>query len=200
MAPETSSPRSQALAEAGAPPPPTAVSPEKRQEIKQAAETQIDEFMRKVGYSNPAERTDEHGWRYLQLGSAEGRAGIAESDGGDLYLIAEARIMPFPSDKDLILPLMRELLELNMQIAGGLRLGIKDEFVFVAAGRPVIELRSDDVAQCIHTVMSMADKVDNSLIEKYGGTTKRRLPPKKLAKATRKTRKAAPNKESIASA
>ena len=188
MPTETPTPRRQALAEAGAPPPPAGLSPEKRRQIKQAAEAQIDEFMRKVGYSNSAERTDEQGWRYLQLGSAEGRAGIVESE-GELYLIAESPIMPLPSDKDLILPLMRELLELNMQIAGSVRLGIKGDAVFIAVARPVIELRGGDFAQCIHTVMSMADTLDNPLIEKYGGTTKRRVTPKKVATSTEKTRK-----------
>ncbi|MBI1800399.1 MAG: hypothetical protein HYR71_02065 [Chloroflexi bacterium] len=129
--------------------------------------------MKKVGYANPAERTDEHGWRYVQLGSAEGRAGIVESADG-LYLAVESPLMPLPSDGDLILPLMRALSEINMHIAGGARLGIKGEVVYIAVARPVVELRPNDFAECIHTVMAMADELDNPLIEKYGGTTKKR--------------------------
>ncbi len=110
---------SQDLEQAGAPqPPPPAPT---LAQIKQAAEAQIDEFMKKVGITDPATLTDEHGWRFFGLGSA-----------------------------------------------------ISDEMVFVAVTRPVMELHS--VARCIQSVMSIADDVDDVLIEKYGGTSKKRIP------------------------
>lgn len=140
---------------------------------KQAVEAQIDDFMRKVGYADPAVRTDEEGWRWFALGSAEGRAGVIEKD-GELFLRVEALIMGLPSDKELILPLMRELLEINMSIADPGRVGIRDEAVFATITRPVPELRPDDFAKCIHSVMVIADSMDDDLIAKYGGTSKKR--------------------------
>ncbi len=150
------------------------LSPEKRKQLKQAAEAQIDAFMREVGYDDPAGRTDEEGWRWFQLGSAEGRAGVMESEEGELFFCAEALVMQLPSDKALILPLMRELLELNLVMVGVERLGIKNEMVFVAVTRPIMELHKNDFARSIHGVMATADHLDDLLIEKYGGTSRKR--------------------------
>lgn len=169
--------RSKALSEAGASPEAEKASAEKLSQIKQAAESQIDAFMRKVGYANPAERTDERGWRWFNLGSAEGRAAVIESD-GELYLAAEAPIMQLPSDKELILPLMRELLEMNTVLSGTVRLGIKNEWVVATATRMVADLGGNDCAACINAVMRMADNLDDPLLAKYGGTSQPRVAPK----------------------
>ena len=40
-----------------------------------------------------------------------------------------------------------------------------------------MELHSDDVARCIQSVMSIADSIDDALLEKYGGTAKKRISP-----------------------
>lgn len=150
------------------------LSPIKRKQLKQAVEAQIDAFMHEVGYEDPASRTDEEGWRWFQLGSAEGRASVIESDEGELYFRAESPMMPLPSDKELILPLMRELLELNLVTIGVERLGIKNEMVFVSVTRPIMELRENDFPNFIHGVMATADNLDDLLIEKYDGTSRKR--------------------------
>lgn len=149
-------------------------SPEKRKQLKQAAEAQIDTFMRGVGYDDPASRTDEEGGRWFQMGSAEGRVAVLESDEGDLYFRAEAMVMLLPSDKDLLLPLMRELLELNLVLVGVERLGIKNEAIFVSVTRPIMELRKNDFSNFINRVMATADHLDDLLLERYGGTSRKR--------------------------
>jgi len=53
--------------------------------------------MKQVGY-NPPDSTDETGWRYFTLGSADGRAGIVQVE-NNLYLRVEALVMSMPSDK-----------------------------------------------------------------------------------------------------
>ena len=141
-------------------------------QCKQANEF-IDVFLRGVGIKDPAAITDEAGWRYLQLGSAEGRAGVMLDEDG-AYLRAESLVMSVPSDKDLILPLMRELLEMNLVIVGPVRFGIRADSVFAALQFPVAGLDQDMVARCIHSVMSVADGIDEKLGEKYGGTTQPR--------------------------
>lgn len=169
--------RTEELEEAGAkrlstpPPPPTKV------QSKQAAESQIDAFMRKVGYENPSNMTDEVGRRFFTFGSAKGCAGVIESE-NELYFRTEAVVMPLPSDKDLILPLMRYLLEINASgIAGMGSIGIQNETVVVTVTRQVAELHPDDFASCIQSVMSIADDLDDKLKETYGGTSKKRVPP-----------------------
>ena len=168
--------RTEELEEAGAKQPSSPPPPPTNTQLKQAAESQIDAFMRKVGIADPSTMTDEDGWRFFNLGSAQGRAGVIESE-NELYFRAEAPIMPLPSDKDLILPLMRNLLELNTGIAGMASIGIANETVVVTVTRQVGDLRPDDFASCIHSVMSIADDLDDKLIEKYGGTSKKRVPP-----------------------
>ncbi len=141
--------------------------------LKKQAEDRIDAFMVKVGY-NPPDRTDEAGWRYFTLGSAEGRAGAIEVE-GNIFLRVEALVMPMPSDKELILPLMRELLTLNVSMSGPARLGIKDDQVYTALLYPVKALHDDDYATMIHWTMTLADQLDDGLIKKYGGTAVQRV-------------------------
>jgi len=145
------------------------LSPE-LQQAKQAAEAQIDTYLKNVGIPDPSQLVDEDGWRHFRMGSARGFAYIDESD-GELYLNAAAVVMPLPADKDLILPLMRDVLELNMLLWGSARLSISYESILVAAIERVNDLQQDDVARCIHRVMSLADDLDDDLIEKYGGTS-----------------------------
>ena len=180
--------RTEELEEAGAKQPPTPPPLPTKKESKEAAESQIDAFMRKVGIEDPAAMTDEEGWRFFELGSARGRAGVVESE-NELYFRAEAIVMPLPSDNDLILPLMRSLLELNTGIAGMASIGIENETVVVKVTRQVGELRPDDFATCIHSVMSIADNLDDKLIEKYGGTSKKRVPPDTTPSGGRTRRK-----------
>lgn len=134
----------------------------------------IDEFMKAVGYEDPSSRVDEQGWRYLQRGSAEGRVGVVEME-KNLLLQAESHIMRLPSDKDLILPLFRELLEYNLLIPGSVRLGIKNENVFAFSALAADNLQREECFQVINSVMSVADDLDDILLKKYGGTSKKRM-------------------------
>lgn len=168
--PATESSRSTALTEAGIQTPQEETPPKNLAELAAQAEKEIDAFMIKVGYKNPAEFTDEKGWRYFNLGSAQGRVGIVQYE-NELFLKVEALIMSLPADKELILPLMRELLELNLNLPGEVRIGIIENNVFGGITYPVENLNSDGFAHCIHSVMKLADDVDDLLIKKYGGTT-----------------------------
>src|SRR5687767_10134225 len=161
--------RTEALADA-TPQPTDQPSPKQLTELRGAAEAQIDQFLRQVGVPDPADLTDEQGWRRIQLGSASGRAGVVESE-GELYLQADAYVMPLPSDQELIVPLMRELLEINTHISGSERVGIGGEAVVAVSVRRVAELQSDDFARCITGVMALADNLDDQLMAKYGGTS-----------------------------
>ncbi len=148
--------------------------PEKLAQIKHAAESQIDAFLRQLGLNDVARLTDPDGWRYFTFGSADGRAAVVEHE-GELFLHAEAVVMQLPSDKELLLPLMRELLEFNLRVAGAARLGIVRDYIFASIIQPVLQMRTEEFSHIIHLVMQLADDLDDKLIEKYGGTSKPRL-------------------------
>jgi hypothetical protein len=152
---------------------PVAQSKADCQPVMSALEAEIDTFLRKVGYQNLAERTDEAGWRYFDFGSAEGRAGAIALE-GEVYLRVEAMIMDLPSDGDLILPLTRELLETNFGLPLPGRVSIGHEKVWAEVMSRVTDVHADQVASSIHSTMSFADNIEDRLIKKYGGTSKKR--------------------------
>jgi hypothetical protein len=91
-----------------------------------------------------------------------------------LFLRVEALVMSMPSDKELILPLMRELLNINIELAGPVRLGIEGDNVYTALLFPVKALKDEQYPDMIHWTMNLADQIDDGLIKKYGGTVKTR--------------------------
>lgn len=149
-------------------------SPEELQQLIHNTEAQIDTYLKTMGIRDPSRLVDDDGWRCFQMGSAQGYAFVEESD-GEVYLNATAVVMPLPSDKELIVPLMRELLEINTLLTGSTRLGIDNELVLATAIRRIDQLQDEDVGRCIHSVVTFADHLDDKLIEKYGGTSKQRV-------------------------
>ncbi len=149
-----------------APPIARQMSDAELEKIREGTEQEIDDFMKRVGYTNPAERTDDQGWRWFHFGTATGRVGIVESDSDrEMFLRAESLVMQLPSDKDELYSIMRELLEANMSIAGSARLAINGEGVFVCATVPIVELGAGDVPAHIHSVMAIADSFGNLAVE-----------------------------------
>jgi hypothetical protein len=148
-------------------------SKEERQALARQAEHQIDEFMRRNGCADPAAETDADGWRRLKFGDAEGYAYVAESDGAVVFRAA-AVLMHLPSDRELTLPLLRELLEINLAVCGPARLGVRGGQVFVALAEDAALMRPQDYGACIHRVLPMADGLGAELKAKYQGTTRAR--------------------------
>jgi hypothetical protein len=142
-----------------------------QKEVKEIAEHLIDEFIREEGYEA---YTDPNGWRYLQLESADGIAGIKDSD-GELYLHVEADVVQIPSDRDLIQALMREALELNCTLPGPCRVGIRGTMLVASVTLNLRDLHSsEDFGNAIYDVMWLANEIDDDFKKKYGGTTRRR--------------------------
>jgi hypothetical protein len=160
--------------------PPTISAPEQTSPVllaqhRAAAEALINDFLREGGVADPESQIDEEGRHHFTFGSAHCRAAIVE-DEGQLYLHVDAFVMKLPSDKELIVPLMRELLELNLMLRGAVRVGISGELVIAVAIRPLEEMYREEFTNCIFSVMSVADHIDDMLLEKYGGTAKQRQP------------------------
>lgn len=148
------------------------VSSETIQNIKQRIEADIDNFIRSMGISNPEIYTHE-GWRYIRCGSAQIFTGVT-IDNEIPSLRAYAKIMDLPSDKDLILPLMRELLELNLIIPNDSRFAIHNNAVVVVVNKIITEYGEQMVSICLQLISTTADEWDDYLIQKYGGTSKKR--------------------------
>ena len=141
--------------------------------MKAAIESSIDDFMKSVGIKEPSNMTDPDGWRHFQKGSAEGFSGVT-IENNKLIFHAVAKVMNLPSDKELILPLMRELLEINLSLRNEAKIGIKKDVIYIAMMKPVEYMTKSDVPRSIDYVMSLADDIDEKLIGKYGGTSKKR--------------------------
>jgi len=134
----------------------------------------IESYLTAKGVPRPEKVHEDDGWHFLILGSARGPVGFVE-DGGDLYLHIDALLMDkLPSDQDLMLPLMRELLELNASLPDPIRLVIANEMVFVMASRRLTDLSKSEVQTSIETVMAIADGLDDKFMAKYSGTSRRR--------------------------
>ncbi|HMO58540.1 MAG TPA: hypothetical protein PKA05_22930 [Roseiflexaceae bacterium] len=157
------------------PTPPAGPTPAEIAAHLAAAITLIDGFLTRVGL-DPATITDPQGWRHFSVGSARGRAGAVVINGVP-FLRIEAPVMSLPSDRELILPLMRELLELNHSLPSSGALSIQNETVHALLMWPAAGLREADVAHCMQSVIGLADWADDRLIATYGGTTTPRIPP-----------------------
>lgn len=137
--------------------------------------TCIDAFMVEVcGYPDPAERTDEHGRRHFNRGSASGIAWAEVAGEGEeqkCLFHAAARVMDLPSDRELLLPLYRELLEINWVLVGVARLAVTDNGAWLVFSDAASRVESAmEVAVAIDMVMGLADGLDDQLVGKYGGT------------------------------
>jgi hypothetical protein len=141
--------------------------------LKRAVEAEIDAFLARMGLSYAGVAIDAEGWRHFTKGSARGKAGVMLL-GDELFLHAGSPIMELPSDRELILPLMRELLERNCVLPYSARYGIVGGGVWVTCSRRVTEICLEEVGLNISQVMTLADNADDDLRPKYGGTTKKR--------------------------
>ena len=169
--------RTQELEAAGVRPPAKTPSAQTKR-LKETAEAQIDEFIRKIG-GDPRDQTTEDGARMFALGSARGTAQVIET-GNVLLLNVEVVIMRLPADKELLLPLMRELMVLNAEIhqTGPTKFGIRGQWITLTNCHPLWDLRPGEIEGTVTTAMVLADTFDDILQGKYPGTTRQRTPRK----------------------
>jgi hypothetical protein len=150
------------------------ISERRRAHLRRDVDRHIERHLKALGVPRPDGAKATDGWHFIVLGSAPGRVGVVES-GGDLYLHAEALIMDkLPSDQDLMLPLMRELLEMNATLPDAVRLVIANDCVLTMVTRRVASLSDAEVANSIDSVMALADGLDDGFKVKYGGTSRQR--------------------------
>ena len=144
----------------------------KRRKLRAHAEAQIEEYLRGVGFEKPSEL--KQAGRYdLDTGNAQGFATV-QNLGGELTYLVAVRIMALPSDQELVVPLLRELVELNAEIMGPARVAIEGDAVF-AGVQDVVELMPDpDFGRYIDATLGVAEDAMKRLSRKYGETTRKR--------------------------
>lgn len=150
-------------------------SPAEMEEKKQKLEKVIDKFLRGVGV-DVNQNTDERGVRFFTFGSATGMV-FAVLTSNDVYLEVIAPLFEIPADKELLLPLYRELLELNDKLVGAMRIGLSGNYIAVTTAYPfaMLDLATEnEVGFLIHTTMDFADRIDDELRKKYDKTTAKR--------------------------
>ena len=148
------------------------VAAESMEALRRSAESRLDAVLSAAGL-NPSSLTDSQGWRHITLGSVSGQIAIVEADQA-LFLRIVVSVMDLPSDEDLILPLMRELLERNFGLAGLARIAIAGRSVVIALAQTVVEMSENHIRSAIDQAMSAANELDEPLLTRYGGTSRTR--------------------------
>lgn len=146
----------------------------RRKTLRQHAEAKLDEALRSLGVANPAEDTDEDGWRHFASTEDIEAFAFVDTTDAEVTLNVAAELMPVPADPDLVVPLMRHLLEVNTFVAGPARLGIRGDTVFATAVERVELLDDDDYRRLLVAVATLASSVGPSLRKRFGGITKKR--------------------------
>ena len=149
--------------------------PKKRAKVQQEALDQIDLFLEEQGIDGPEIGEDD--FRYFTRESANGWAGVTESEGVLFFVVHGILMETLPSDRDLLMPLMRDLLLRNMELPGEARFGILNEMVVLGLSVPLPDAWSFSIDQHIEEVMALADELQGEFLEKYQGTSRARLKP-----------------------
>lgn len=154
--------------------PPRPSTPEERQALRQHSFTVILEGMRRLGVPDPQAIQDENGFLHFACGSIQCTLGIIALEDRDLLLVY-APIMDLPSDRELILPLYRLLLELNNRFELAIaKFGLHGDTVFLSAMRPLEGLDATEVEDAVCWVARLADEMDDRLLAEFGGTSRTR--------------------------
>ncbi|NJK28430.1 MAG: YbjN domain-containing protein [Coleofasciculaceae cyanobacterium SM2_3_26] len=107
---------------------------------------------------------DDRGWKF-QYGTVEvyvQLTGLTEED----TLTVWSPVLPLPAKKEA--ELTRKLLELNWSSTLEARFAIVEDKVVVVASRTVADLNPGEISRSITIVATLADDMDEPLIEEYG--------------------------------
>jgi hypothetical protein len=133
-------------------------------DVRNLVSSVIDRF----GGDSYESRIDKNTWR-VGIGSAGGYVAVIENqqdiDSSDL--IVYFPIMMVPIDKAM--PFYRRLLELNRGLMGKAAFAVDDENrVSILAGRSVVDIDPNEMADIIIRTARMADYYDDVLLDEFG--------------------------------
>jgi hypothetical protein len=143
-----------------------------RRRLRRHAVEQVEAYLREQGFDNPADLRTRRGYS-IEVDEMTVVVGF-EPDGRDLVYLVGAEVMALPSDPDLVVPMLRELLELNAAARGPARLAVEGDAVWVVAVDLVALMPDADFGRCIDAVVAWASLASSLLRKKYQRTTRRR--------------------------
>ena len=144
----------------------------KHRKLRLHAEALIEQYLRVAGFKEPSDLKDG-GAYHLDTGEVEGFATVRTLEGDLVYTVA-AEVLPLPSDQDLVVPLMRELLEINSWARGPVRLAIVGDSVWAGISDLVELMPDDDFGRYISATLGLAEGLAGDLKKKYGKTSRKR--------------------------
>lgn len=134
----------------------------------------IEDFLRNVGVKDLS--PDKNGWHSFRFADRQGWAGVVQEE-DRAFLRVDALLMPLPSDKELLLPLYREMLEVNHAINITCRLSVRDERVWACDIRRIEWLDAGKVASAVDETMRFAQRAAQRLTSRYGSSAVKRPEP-----------------------
>jgi len=158
--------------------PKTTVSPRakraaaKRRKLRAHVLAQVAEHLRANGFEHPEELRTANGYQF-DADDFTVFAGV-QADGDELVYLVGTQVMTLPSDGDLVVPLMRELLEINAKALGPARAAIQDDSVWAVVVDFADLLPDPDFGRAIDAVVGWANQLAKQLPRKYDRTTRKR--------------------------
>jgi hypothetical protein len=133
-------------------------------EVRNLISSVIDRF----GGDSYDSRVDKNTWR-VGIGSAGGYIGLMENkdDADNSDILVYFPLMKVPVDKAM--PFYRRLLELNRGLMGKASFAVDDEnTVSIIAGRSIVDIDPNEMADIIIRTARMADYYDDVLLDEFG--------------------------------
>ena len=133
-------------------------------DVRNLISSVIDRF----GGDSYESRIDKNTWR-VGIGSAGGYIALIENqqDADNSDIIIYFPIMKVPVDKAM--PYYRRLLELNRGLMGKAAFAVDDEnTVSILAGRGIVDIDPNEMADIIIRTARMADYYDDVLLDEFG--------------------------------
>lgn len=143
-----------------------------RRKLRAHALAQVADYLRASGFDDPDALKTRAGYQF-DFHELTIFAGV-RAEGRDLVYLVGTEVMTLPSDADLVVPLMRELLEMNARARGPVRFAIDGDSIWVVAVDVVDLLPDADYGRSIDAVIAWADQARRLLRKKYHRTTRKR--------------------------
>ncbi|HEX8068545.1 MAG TPA: YbjN domain-containing protein [Pyrinomonadaceae bacterium] len=133
-------------------------------DVRNLISSVIDRF----GGDSYESRVDKNTWR-VGIGSAGGFIALIENqqEADNSDVVAYFPLMKVPVDKSM--PFYRRLLELNRGLMGKASFAVDDEnTVSIIAGRSIVGIDPNEMADLIVRTARMADYYDDVLLDEFG--------------------------------
>ncbi len=130
----------------------------------------VEEALVSLGYKTPESVETESGFRWeISYGNAYINIELLRSKAEGVGLFAAySPILRFPTEKQLILPMYRRLLELNnYYYIGPVKFFVYEDVVAVGASKSLKNIEKEDMVDIVEAVSFVADEYNDRLSEEF---------------------------------